>query len=209
MEYPVVPSGFGETDFVIRRSRFIAAAGSVRTADEARGRLREVRAVHPKAHHVVWAYILGDDRALRGMSDDGEPHGTAGRPVLSVLDGSGVTDVLVWVVRYFGGTKLGTGGLVSAYGRAAREALAATPTRRKIPVVPGRVRLSYPAVDAFKRWIRSREVRVIDEDYGETASFYVEIPRDGVTEFEKGILDLTSGTAHFEPDSGDDGAPIG
>ena len=100
-----------------KKSRFISLLYPVPDDHEVKKILKELRKEHPDSRHVVWSYVLGDAGTLYGLSDDGEPHGTAGRPVLEVLKGSGLTFAALFVIRYFGGIKLGTGGLVSAYTR--------------------------------------------------------------------------------------------
>ncbi|HLW21650.1 MAG TPA: YigZ family protein, partial [Sphaerochaetaceae bacterium] len=107
----------------VKRSRFIAIAEPIADAEAVKQRIAVTRALHPQANHVVHAAVLGDQGTQFSMSDDHEPKNTAGRPVLEILKGSGITNILVMVVRYFGGTLLGTGGLVKAYGDAAKAVL--------------------------------------------------------------------------------------
>ena len=116
----------GEGEIEEKKSRFLGVAAPVRSEEEAENILAVIRKEHYKARHNCYAFILGEDRIRRRSSDDGEPSGTAGMPILNVIDGAGCTDTLIVVTRYFGGTLLGTGGLVRAYTKAAQEALAAT-----------------------------------------------------------------------------------
>lgn len=112
-----------QTESVVRGSRFLAEAIPCQKQDEARRLLKEQKEKYSDSTHVVHAFVLGLSGEVMGMSDDGEPSGTAGRPVLDVLKGSGATNILLTVTRWFGGTLLGTGGLVKAYGGAAKDLL--------------------------------------------------------------------------------------
>ena len=116
----------GEGEIEEKKSRFLGVAAPVSSEEEAETILAAIRKEHYKARHHCYAFILGEDRVKRRSSDDGEPSGTAGLPILNVIDGSGCTDMLIVVTRYFGGTLLGTGGLVRAYTKAAQKALDAT-----------------------------------------------------------------------------------
>ena len=125
----LIPTATSRTEIVIQKSRFLSTAQRMDSPDEAKTLIQAQRTDHPKANHVVWAYVLGDQsRQDSGMSDDGEPSGTSGRPTLTVLQKSGLTHCLITTVRYFGGMKLGTGGLVRAYTEAAQKVLAALST---------------------------------------------------------------------------------
>ena len=128
MRYPV-PAAVHRVEQEISRSRFITTVARASTIDEATDFIRRVGAEFADATHNCWAYVIGPpgDTARIGMSDAGEPHGTAGRPMLSALLYSGVGDVVAVVTRYYGGTKLGTGGLVRAYGGGVQQALATLP----------------------------------------------------------------------------------
>ena len=109
-------------EFIEKRSRFIGYAKPVKTQDEAMDFINEIRSRHWDATHNVYAYVLRDGQSRR-YSDDGEPHGTAGKPILDVINGNGITDCAIVVTRYFGGTLLGTGGLVRAYSTSSKDAV--------------------------------------------------------------------------------------
>ena len=173
-----VPEERRTAELVVKRSRFIATVGPAASADEARQQVARVRAEHPSATHVVYAFVCGPARELFGMSDDGEPHSTAGRPVLEVLKGTGLTDVLATVVRYFGGTKLGVGGLVRAYGGAAGAVL--DRGEKRVVVLTERVRVEHPydcsrAVDAV---LAAHKLEPVDRAYEETVRLELEVPQD-------------------------------
>ena len=134
--YPV-PAETIRIENVVVNSRFIATIGPAASVDEAKAFIAEMRAAMPDASHHVYAYKVGFGGSVtEGMSDDGEPSGTSGPPILAVLRGANLGDVVIVVTRYFGGTKLGTGGLVRAYGNAARAALQGLPTRLRFPKSP-------------------------------------------------------------------------
>ncbi len=116
----------------VKKSKFIAYARTCTSLEMAKELVREVRAMHPGANHVVHAAVVGKQGSLFSSSDDKEPKNTAGRPVLEVVKGSGITDICVLVVRYFGGTLLGTGGLVSAYGDSAKGVIALCRTEEQV-----------------------------------------------------------------------------
>ena len=150
--YPV-PAGVHRTEQVIQRSRFVATLGPAATVDEAVAFVRAVAAEFADATHNCWAYLVGPPGSTGrvGMSDAGEPHGTAGRPMLTALLHSGVGDVAAVVTRYYGGTKLGTGGLVRAYGGAVQAALAALPRGERVEYVELAVAVEYAHVSAVQQ----------------------------------------------------------
>ena len=125
MDSYLVPSGYGETEFVEKRSRFIGQVWRVETEEEARAHIEEVRKRYHDARHHCWCYVIREGNILR-YSDDGEPQGTAGQPMLNVFQKEEVTNAVCVVTRYFGGIQLGAGGLTRAYGGTAKLALAAS-----------------------------------------------------------------------------------
>ena len=134
--YPV-PADTAEAETEVRKSRFIAVAAHAGTREEALAVVEEARRAHPEARHHCWAYVLGAPGAATNaaMNDDGEPSGTAGRPILNVIEHKGIGDIVVVVIRYFGGVKLGAGGLVRAYAGAAEAVLSGLAVTQREPVV--------------------------------------------------------------------------
>ncbi|GGO67928.1 YigZ family protein [Bowmanella pacifica] len=129
-----VPAAPHQFEFEIKRSRFLSLVERAVDREAAEAFIRKQRLAHPQAAHVCWAYIAGSpDTTVRSMSDDGEPSGTAGRPMLKVLEHSGIGEIVVAVVRYYGGIKLGTGGLQRAYSDAVTGALKELPTDLWVP----------------------------------------------------------------------------
>jgi uncharacterized YigZ family protein len=147
-------------------SKFVARVSPVRDEAAARGALEEIRRRFPNATHHCWAWRLGCDARERA-SDDGEPAGTAGRPILQVLRGAEISDVLAVVVRWFGGTKLGKGGLARAYSGAARVALEGIPTIERFARKELWVEVPYSKLGAVKRLIHPPEVEIGERRYGE------------------------------------------
>lgn len=145
----------------------------------------EVRAEHPDATHHCFAFLVGPPGSTAGvgLGDDGEPHGTAGRPMLNVLLHSGVGDVAVVVTRYFGGTKLGTGGLARAYSGGVQQALAAAVLTEKISWQRLRLVVDYPALDGVRRLCPELEAVIDAEDFSETVRLDVRLPEERVSGF--------------------------
>ncbi len=137
-------------ELVIKRSRFIGELAPVSTQEEARELLRTRREQWEGATHVVHAFVLGPTGTILGCSDDGEPAGTAGRPALEVLKGSRITNVMLTVTRYFGGVKLGTGGLVKAYSDTAKAVLELAKTEELVAMARFRISCSYPLYERIK-----------------------------------------------------------
>ncbi len=193
MEKVLIPSGPGESEFQEKKSRFISLCLPVDDAEQVRGLLKETRNAHPQSRHVVWAYIIGDARSVFGMSDDGEPHGTAGKPVLEVLKGSGMTNILILVIRYFGGIKLGTGGLVSAYTRAARDVLETVEPLEKISRTECSLVCPYSLYEQIKKTLLSSEGIIVNEDFETDVTMEFSIPDRHMEECTTLIRDLSSG----------------
>jgi len=185
-----------------RKSRFIATADRVDTSAEAKSILYGLRVRSPNAAHVVYAFRVGGlSRDEFGMSDDGEPRGTAGRPVLEVLRGSSVTNVLVAVVRYFGGTKLGTGGLVRAYTNAAQGVL----EQLEVEVLEQRTRLSFKCPYELHQPIRRlcedyavQDVRIESETFGSAVTLSLNVKTECMPEICVAIRDVSRGTIELD-----------
>jgi uncharacterized YigZ family protein len=195
VRYPV-PAAAHRVTQVIDRSRFLATVAPAPTVAEAQAVLRAVREEFPDATHHCWAYVVGPPGSTGqvGMSDDGEPHGTAGRPMLTVLLHGGVGDVVAVVTRYYGGTKLGTGGLVRAYGGAVQEALATLPRRDRVEAVTLTVRVGYAAIGAVQPLWALHEAAVRAETFAAEATYQLDVPRDRVDALVRAVADATRGT---------------
>ncbi len=180
-------------EYEIKKSKFIATAEPLSHQDDVKKRVREIRSEHPGCSHVVYAFFANDDRSISGLSDDGEPHGTAGRPVYEVLKGSGLTDILITVTRFFGGTKLGTGGLVSAYGQSAKNVLEELTVIEKIYTVKIRVCLNYKIYENVKKVLFESGAMNIEEKFTTEISLTAEIPREIKSNIVDKIRDISRG----------------
>jgi uncharacterized YigZ family protein len=194
-----IPSDRVRVEIRVSNSRFIATAGPTATVDAARALITEVRKEMPDATHHVYAYVIGHGATTTlGMSDDGEPSGTAGRPALAVLQGSGLGDVTLVITRYFGGTLLGTGGLVHAYGDAAKAAVAALPRAEKIERRTLRVTLPYAAYEQARRLVVAHAGRIVDEVFAADVTIDVLLPVSQAAGLVDALREATAGQARIE-----------
>jgi uncharacterized YigZ family protein len=196
--YPI-PAAFHRVEQTIKRSRFMASLAHAPDMDAARAFVAAIKEEFPEATHNCWAFNAGPpgDTACVGLSDDGEPSGTAGKPMLNVLLHSGVGETAVVVTRWFGGTKLGTGGLVRAYAGLVNLGLETLPLRDMVVTRQLAVSLPYPSVTLFKRMLPDFEAEVADEAFSEVAGFTVELPEERVDEFTLAVVELTGGRAEI------------
>jgi len=199
----LIPSSTHRTETIISRSRFITTIAHAPTVQDAREFIDAMRAEFPDATHNCWAYVTGPpgDTASIGMSDAGEPHGTAGRPMLDVLLHSGIGEIAAVVTRYFGGTKLGTGGLVKAYSGAVQEALTGLPTRRRVVQTRVRVVVPYSDIEVLRRALQEIEAEVTSEDYTDVVTYEALVPIDRIDRFRSTLADRTAGRARWDTDA--------
>ena len=186
---------------VINRSRYITTVAPVATVDQAREEVASVRAEFPDASHHCFAFVVGPpgSTAQVGMSDDGEPSGTAGRPMLAQLLGSGVGDVVAVATRYFGGIKLGTGGLVRAYGGAAKAALAEAELIEKVDRVLITVTGDYRWITPLERALPEFEAEILSREFGENARWILSLPEERDEALRARLVDMSAGTIVFQP----------
>lgn len=161
--------------FKDKGSKFIAYAYPFKNEENLKGIIAEQKALHPKARHHCWAYRLTPDRAVFRVNDDGEPSGTAGRPILNILLSRNVTNVLVVVVRYFGGTLLGVPGLINAYKTAAQEALDAADIVEKTVNDVYRISFSYLQMNDIMRIIKEENLSILEQAFDNNCSIEIEI----------------------------------
>ncbi|HIX86598.1 MAG TPA: YigZ family protein [Candidatus Parabacteroides intestinigallinarum] len=148
-----------------KRSRFISYAIPVRSLEEVKERLREYRKRYFDARHVCWAYMLGPDRSTFRANDDGEPSSTAGKPILGQINSNELTDILIVVVRYFGGIELGTSGLIVAYRTAAAEAIAAAEIEERTVDVDVTIAFEYPFLNGVMRVVKEENPTVVSQRF--------------------------------------------
>lgn len=189
----LIPDGRAEYEIVVKRSRFLAIAGAVDSVDAARGEVKRLKEQFSDATHVVHACIVGPAGDLFSVSDDREPSGTAGRPVLEILKGSGITNILVTVTRWFGGTKLGTGGLVKAYGDAARGVLEGLPVRELEVRREFSVRVPYRCYEPAVRLLEQRGGTVTATEFAEDVFLEGTLGEAAAEAWERDVRDVTGG----------------
>ncbi len=204
--YPI-PARTHRVEEEIRRSRFITTVGYAPTVEAARAFIQAIRREFPDATHNVWAYLVGPPggTAQMGYSDDGEPHGTAGRPAFTVLQHSGIGDIVAVVTRYFGGTKLGKGGLVRAYSGEVKLALESLPLGEHREMAELEVVILYSFVTPLQRLLPDYEAEILTEDYGADVTYRLRLPVEHVGAFTDAVIGLTHGAALIE-EVGDGGA---
>lgn len=190
-----IPKGRHRVELRVSNSRFIATVAPAFTVKEAQAFVKEIRAEMPDASHHVYAFKIGYGASVsEGMSDDGEPSGTSGPPALAVLRGADLGDVALVITRYFGGTKLGTGGLVSAYSAAAKAVFESLETEEKVTRYRYVVRVSYPLREPVRRLLDEHECLLEDESFEADVTLTYLIPQEQVGSFLKAIGDLSAGT---------------
>ena len=167
-----------ESEIIVKKSRFIAIAVKSESLEEVKEIVRAVRDKHPKANHVVHAAVIGKSGSLYSSSDDKEPKNTAGRPALEVLKGSGITNITVCIVRYFGGTLLGTGGLVKAYGDAVKSVLEIVKTEEMREKENLTLAFQYEYYTLLKRLFEQYCVNVVSEDFSTEIRIALSIDKD-------------------------------
>jgi len=171
-------------------SRFIAYAHPFGDESELKDVIAAVKAKHPKARHHCWAYRLTPDRSVYRASDDGEPSGTAGRPILNVLLSKDITDILVVVVRYFGGTLLGVPGLINAYKTAAQEAIAAATLVEKNVTETLRIEFDYAQMNAVMRLVKEENLSILNRQFDIRCSMDVEVRKAQAEQIARKFEDL-------------------
>ena len=190
----IIPAAEARVALTVVNSRFIATAAPVFSVEAARAFVGRVRAEFADASHNVPAYVIGHGATtIAHCHDDGEPAGTAGRPVLAVLQGSGLGDVAVVVTRYFGGTKLGTGGLVRAYGDAARAVLAALPRAEKVATVTALIEAPYALLERLRLLVAAHDGLILAEEFAADVTLTVRFRVERFDAFADALRELSRG----------------
>ena len=197
LPYKIVYSG-GEGEIIEKKSRFIAAIAPAESEEEALAFIESVRKKHYDARHNCPAFIIGQNKELTRCSDDGEPSGTAGKPILEVLLGAGLTNTVVVVTRYFGGTLLGTGGLVRAYTQAVQEALknVGIATMRYGSVIS--IETDYTDLGKIQYLLGNKGISVADSLYTDKVTLKIQIPKEQAEPLMKELTEQTAGRVHCE-----------
>jgi uncharacterized YigZ family protein len=199
MEAKVIPARRTRIETEVSNSRFIATGAPAFSVEEARAVIARIRDEFPDATHNVPAFLIGHGSSvIAHCHDDGEPTGTAGRPALAVLQGSGLGDVVVVVTRYFGGTKLGTGGLVRAYGDAVRALLQVLPRAQKVATHTVRIVAPYPAYERVAQAIESCGGQTLDQSFAAAVTITARFPVDRFEAFQPTLQELSAGQIQAE-----------
>lgn len=190
----LIPATTHRIEHEVSRSRFIATLGNAATVAAAREFIAAIRTEMPDASHHVYAFKVGYGASVtEGLSDDGEPTGTAGPPIMAVLRGADIGDAVLVVTRYFGGTKLGTGGLVRAYGDAARAVIAATPTCEKVERQQLGISIPYSLYERLKLIAAAHHATIDDETFEADVTLYLTMPLESVEAFTAAVREVSAG----------------
>lgn len=196
--YPI-PAKEVRSEIKVKNSLFIATAAPVFSVEEAKAFVQRIKGEFADATHHVPAYVLGYGTAVTAhCSDDGEPSGTAGRPMLAVLQGSGIGDVAVVVTRYFGGTKLGTGGLVRAYGDAVKAVLAILPLAEKVLTHTALLVLPYHLLERVRLLVGEGNGRILDETFAADITMTLQFVTDQFPVFQEALREMSHGALEAE-----------
>ncbi|MDY5931644.1 MAG: YigZ family protein [Candidatus Ornithospirochaeta sp.] len=187
-----------ESEIEVKKSRFIAIAMPIKASEDVRKCVESIWKEHPDATHVVHAAVIGKSGTIYSSSDDREPKNTAGRPALEVLKGSGITDIIVCIVRYFGGTLLGTGGLVKAYSDSCKEVLRIVRTEELIERKRFSLLIDYSSYTPIRRLLDRVEATEVKEVFETGISITGLIPEAKADEFRSGAADIGQGRLRVE-----------
>lgn len=195
--------GFGETEIIIQKSRFLTYVNRAETEQQAQDFIEEIKLKHKSANHNCSAYLIGEHDSIQKANDDGEPSGTAGFPMLEVLKKQGLKDTVVVVTRYFGGIKLGGGGLIRAYGKATTEGLkSAQIVERRLHFLM-KVSVDYTWLGKVENEIRSSNYPLQHIDYADSVELFLYVPLLKEATFVEWITELTNGQANIERETQD------
>ncbi|MCK4305810.1 MAG: YigZ family protein [Candidatus Eisenbacteria sp.] len=197
-------AGGGCAELIVRKSRFLGYALGCKSEQEARESLHGIRREHSKANHHVYSWRLrdaGTGQLTYRFDDDGEPGGTAGRPLLQVMESQRVVNALLVVVRYFGGIKLGTGGLVRAYSETAVRALAEADLQPLIPMRKVTVRIAFHHLSSLEHLIEREGIAVLDRRFETDALLSLEVPKASLAALVRELAELTHGAATVEEEA--------
>ena len=186
---------FGVDEYIVEKSTFIGYAKPIKTEEEAIEFINEIKKKHKDATHNVWAYTIGENMNIQRYSDDGEPQGTAGIPTLEVIKKEDLRDVVVVVTRYFGGIKLGAGGLVRAYTKGAKVGIEAGIVIEKVKYIEVKIKIEYTQIGKVQNEIMNLGFKVKDTIYSEDVELIVYVRNEEAQSLMDRIIDITSGTA--------------
>ena len=186
---------FGVDEYIVEKSTFIGYAKPIKTEEEAIEFINEIKKKHKDATHNVWAYTIGETMNIQRYSDDGEPQGTAGIPTLEVIKKEDLRDVVAVVTRYFGGIKLGAGGLVRAYTKGAKVGIEAGIVIEKVKYTEVKIKIEYTQLGRIQNEIMNLGFKVKDTIYSEDVELIVYARNEEAQSLVDRMIDITSGTA--------------
>ena len=185
--------GHGKHEIIIQKSRFIAHVNRVTTEEEAQSFIQDIKKEHRDATHNCSAYLIGEDDRIQKANDDGEPNGTAGIPILEVLKKQSLKDTVVVVTRYFGGIKLGAGGLIRAYGKATSEALLSTGIVERKLVQIMHIKVDYTLLGKIENEIRFSSYQIKEIQYLDEVELLVYVGKENIKDFVDWVVNITNG----------------
>lgn len=192
----ILEAGIGE--IVEKKSRFIGQVRHIESEEAADAFVTEMKKKHYDARHNCYAYVIGAEQPIMRFSDDGEPGGTAGKPILEVIQAAGLSDICIVVTRYFGGTLLGTGGLVRAYTDAAKACIADTDIVRKRMVVPLIITTNYTDLGKIQYILGTEKLEIKNSEYGQEVKLCIEIFVDDIDRIDKMLVEATAARVVLE-----------
>ncbi|CAD2077891.1 IMPACT family member YigZ [Jeotgalicoccus aerolatus] len=201
MEQKYINSKNTNNEIVIKKSRFITHIKRTVSEEEAKDFIDEIKKEHKAANHNCSAYIIGKSALIQKADDDGEPQGMAGVPILEVLKKEELYNVTVVVTRYFGGIKLGGGGLIRAYSQSASAAVEAAGKVIEVPVVPLTVSLDYTFTSKFEHFLGNTEASIVSTDYTDKVTYLIHVKEKGADDIVNTLKEITSNS--FEYEAGD------
>ncbi len=190
-----------EAEIVEKKSRFIANVSPISSEEEATNFIAEIKKQHYNARHNCFAYVIGGDIPIVRFSDDGEPNGTAGKPILDVLLGEKIENAIIVVTRYFGGTLLGTGGLVRAYGKSAKEGILAGKIVQMDVYTKVFISVGYSLIGKIQYELSNNGHIIIDTEYTDLVKFSLYVKSELVDEFIKNIVNITNNVANINKEN--------
>lgn len=188
----------GMDEIIEKKSRFIGYVCHAESEDEALEFVNSIKKKHYDARHNCYAYVIGEEQPILRFSDDGEPGGTAGKPILEVITGKQLCNVCIVVTRYFGGTLLGTGGLVRAYTDASKACIEATKIVCKSLVFPVEITTDYTDLGKIQYILGNEGISVLDSEYGESVKLKVHILIDDASRIKKALVEATAARVGWE-----------
>lgn len=192
-KYPI-PANEIRSEIKVKNSLFISSVAPAFSVQEARNYISKIKEEFPDASHNVPAFLIGHGNSIiTHCNDDGEPSGTAGRPILSVLQGSGFGDIVIVVTRYFGGTKLGTGGLVRAYSEATKQALEILPKAYKVPTYTAMIETPYNRYEIIRNLIKLHKGIIVEQDFSTNVTITTKFDVADYPLFRSALMETTHG----------------